>query len=224
MHREWPFLLFLFLPYENVLCESPHLFIFKAAVERAQISVQSEQARDLLAQQEYRRGSQLIHSHTISRDEFEQLRTAATVAALDVKIAEIKLRQQELALDLVNGLSQAHLRIPVCRRRFKKPKKELAALKRKPSSAPIKKDEPQTGTQVRLDQAVEPVQPPAPPQTPDLPEPTPAVTPPIKPPELEVPEIPVTPKPPPAGGGSGGGKPPKPSPGGGGRPPKPNPI
>lgn len=197
--------LWLFFPATLVFAESPYLSLFETARERMRFGLEGQKAREALALSKYQRASRLAELNSISREEFEQIKAAEILAALDVEISEIKIKQADIALGLMQGLSQAGRRIPVCPRRVKKPRPELTRLVKPKKPPPVPLSDPNTGTQIKIQPEVPP---PVPPEQPNPSEPQepPSVEPPVPNPP-DVPDLPEPPgpKPPP--------KPPGPRPG-----------
>lgn len=184
------------------LAESPYLYLFQNAHERMDLQLNAEKAREALEQDRYRRALRLVNLRAISIEEFQQTRTAAALAQLAVKIAELKVTQAALSLKIAQGFSRAGLPIPVCRRRKRKPQVELLSIvkpAKKPKAAPTQESRP--GTEITFQK---PPEPPEPPPRPDPPNPSPPEAPPLVPPEkpkeVDPPEETPKPKPKPKPG------------------------
>ncbi|WP_449545859.1 efflux RND transporter periplasmic adaptor subunit [Lelliottia amnigena] len=72
---------------------------YRAALEQAQASLARAKAQASLAQSEANRTDKLINTHLVSREEWEQRRSAATQAQADIRAAQAAVDTAQLNLD-----------------------------------------------------------------------------------------------------------------------------
>ena len=114
----------LLLAGTPVLAGSNYLYLFTESKALALAGLARQQARRLLADQDYGRAARLIGQNAISREEYETIRAAAIVAEYDLKIADLKSQQATISLGLAEALARNGQRIPLCKRKKSKDEEE----------------------------------------------------------------------------------------------------